>query len=140
MGAIRVVIVAHPSPRPVTGNDYRPRCLATCAPSITTVTELVHGPTGLQTRLANARNRTRMDCTSRGSGNGTGAAARGDSDVRRRRRERAYLVGAEYRLLHSQWQRRAPVPAARLLPETMLLNGRAASALPERRRRRPRTR
>jgi hypothetical protein len=114
------------------------RCLATYAPSITTVTEFVHGPTGLQTQLANARNRTRIDCTSRGSGNGAGAAARGDSDVRRR--ERAYLVGAENRLVHSQWQWRAPVPAAGLLPETMLWNGRAAPALPERRRRRPRTR
>jgi len=82
-----------------------------------------------------------MDCASHGSGNGTGGAARGDGDVRRRRRERAYLVGAELlRLVHSQWQRRAPVPAAPLLPEMMFWNERAALALPERRRRRPRTR
>jgi len=47
------------------------------------VIELVHGPTGLQTRLANARNRTRMDCASRGSGNGIGAAGvRRDGDGR----------------------------------------------------------
>jgi len=58
------------------------------------VTELVHGPTGLQTRLANARNRTRMDRTSHGSGNATG---RGDGD---RRCERAYLFGAYARLVH----------------------------------------
>jgi hypothetical protein len=47
------------------------------------VIELVRGPTGLQTRLANARNRTRMDWASRGFGNGTGAAgARRDGDGR----------------------------------------------------------
>jgi hypothetical protein len=73
-GKRRVVIVARPSPRPIaprplsyrgvrghthharlphgrsrSGHNHGP-------PSITTVTELVHGPTGLQTRLANARN------------------------------------------------------------------------------------
>ena len=81
--------------------------LKLCRPAkkidIGTITELVHGPTGLQPRLANARNRTRMDCASRGTGNGTAAASpRGDGDVRRR----AYLAGAElHRLVHSHLQR-----------------------------------
>ena len=81
-----------------------------------------------------------MDYASRG---GTGAAARADGEVRRRRRERAYayLVGAElHRLVQSRWLRRAPVAVERLLPEMMLWNERVACTLPERRRRRPRTR
>src|SRR5262249_46511006 len=92
----------------------------------------------LQSDLQNP-NRTRMDWASRVSRSGIGAA--GPRGVGGGAPEGALGVVAQTVCaeLHSHRQRRALVPAARLLPEMMLRNGRAARAVPQRRRRRPRT-